>query len=187
MSTTPKIGLFPGTFDPITNGHLDVIQRGQRHFDKLVIAIGENPAKKPLFSTPERLDIIQSLINEQLDPSIVELQTYTGLTVDFAKQIGATAILRGLRNVTDLNFEFQLALTNRSIADIETIFIMSGETYGFTSSTLIKQIAAGGDINRLHDLLPHIVIEKLKQKKIDHGGKLPWRTIDHFTESTEAE
>ena len=187
MSTQQKIGLFPGTFDPITNGHLDVVMRGQRHFDKLIIAIGENPAKKPLFSTEERMQIIQHLIDEQLDGDVVELQTYNGLTVDFAKQIGATAILRGLRNVTDLNFEFQLALTNRAIADIETIFIMSGETYGFTSSTLIKQIASGGDIDRLRELLPEIVIQKLNKIKQDHGGKLPWRTIDHFTESGDAE
>ena len=183
MSKTEKIGLFPGTFDPITNGHLDVVKRGQDHFDRLVIAIGHNPAKKPLFSLEERIDIIQQLINEQCDPEIVEVQTFQGLTVDFAKSIGATAILRGLRNVTDLNFEFQLALTNRAIADIETIFIMSGEVHGYTSSTLIKQIASAGDIDRLHTLLPENVIEKMKEKKKQYGGKLPWRTVDHFTES----
>ncbi|HCD34391.1 MAG TPA: phosphopantetheine adenylyltransferase, partial [Phycisphaerales bacterium] len=93
----------------------------------------------------------------------VEVQSFKGLTVDFARQVGATVILRGLRNVTDLHHEFQLALTNRAVGDIETVFIMSGENFGFTSSSLIKQIAAGGKIDRLLPLLPKLVIDKLKE------------------------
>lgn len=181
MSRIEKIGLFPGTFDPITNGHLDVIQRGQHMFDKLIVAIGRNPAKEKLFTVEERQQIITQLINENCDGN-VEVQAYNGLTVDFAKKIGATAILRGLRNVTDLNFEFQIALTNRAIADIETLFLMTGEAYGFTSSTLIKQIAAGGGIDRMHRLLPEIVIEKLQQKQKEHNGKFPWQHVDHLKE-----
>ena len=181
MSDSPKIGLFPGTFDPITNGHLDVILRGQRLFDRLIVAIGHNPAKTQLFSMDERQAIIQSLIDENCDDHVT-VQCYQGLTVDFAREVGATAILRGLRNVTDLNFEFQLALTNRAIADVETVFTMTGDSYAFASSTLIKQIAAGGDIDRLHRMLPPLVIQKMKQKKQDNGGNLPWLHVDHFKE-----
>ncbi len=180
MPATPeKIGLFPGTFDPITNGHLDVIKRGQVLFDRLVVAVGHNPAKQQLFSVEERCEMIEALLRETCEPH-VEVQTFHGLTVDFARSIGATAILRGLRNVTDLHFEFQLALTNRAIADIETTFIMTGETYAFTSSTLMKQIAAGGEIDRLHRLLPPLVLEAMKRKKRENGGRIPWRTIDHL-------
>ncbi|MEO0477061.1 MAG: pantetheine-phosphate adenylyltransferase [Planctomycetota bacterium] len=177
---TPKVGLFPGTFDPITNGHLDIIKRGQDLFDRLIVAIGTNPAKRPIFTLDERREIITELINEHCGPQ-VEVDFFEGLTVDYARSIGATAILRGLRNVTDLNFEFQLALTNRAIAEIETVFVMSGEAYGFTSSTLIKQIAAGGEIDRLHPLLPTNVLQRLKQKKDELGGTLPWKHVDHLT------
>ena len=177
MPRRPKIGLFPGTFDPITNGHLDVIKRGQVLFDRLVVAIAHNPAKRELFAMEERQEMVRALLAEQCDDH-VEVASFNGLTVDFARQIGATAILRGIRNVTDLNFEFQLALTNRAIADIETVYMLSGEAYGFTSSTLIKQIATGGEIDRLQRLLPPLVIERLRQKKLDHGGKLPWASAD---------
>jgi len=158
----PRIALFPGTFDPITNGHLDVVQRAEGLFDELIIAIGTNPAKSDLFTADERRDMIETILDEQKITASVE--TYTGLTVDFARQRGAHVILRGLRNVSDLAFEFQLALTNRAVADIETVFILSGETYGFTSSSLIKQIAASGEIDRLQRLLPTTVIEAMKTR-----------------------
>ncbi|MEX2213780.1 MAG: pantetheine-phosphate adenylyltransferase [Phycisphaeraceae bacterium] len=169
MPHTPRIGLFPGTFDPITNGHVDVIRRGRVLFDKLVVAIGRNPLKAELFALEERLEMIESILSDCRDN--VEIQTYNGLTVDYAKSIGATAILRGLRNVTDLNYEFQLALTNRAVADVETVFIMTGESYAFTSSSLIKQIAAGGEIDRLHRLLPPVVLQRLREKKEELGDR----------------
>jgi len=178
MSSSPRIGMFPGTFDPITNGHLDVIRRGAVFFDQLIVAIGRNPAKSELFTIAERQEMITTLVRDCGSNIIV--RTYEGLTVDYARKIGAIAILRGLRNVTDLAYEFQLALTNRAVADIETVFIMSGEAYGFTSSTLIKQIASASEIDRLHRLLPPLIIEKIKEKKHKHGDKLPWDNVDGF-------
>jgi len=172
MSDQPSastIALFPGTFDPITNGHLDVIRRGQHLFDRLIIAIGHNPAKKSLFTLEERKAIVTELV---ADMPHIQVDSFQGLTVDYARRVGATVILRGLRNVTDLHYEFQLALTNRAVADIETVFIMTGEAYGFTSSSLIKQIVAGGGLERLDKLLPPAVINRLRQKIKDGGGSL---------------
>lgn len=180
MKDDIRTAIFPGTFDPITNGHLDVIKRGQSLFDRVVVAIGHNPAKREIFNLNERRDMISAILANEAPRVIVE--TYKGLTVDYARKIGATVILRGLRNVTDLHYEFQLALTNRAVADIETVFIMSGEAYGFTSSSLIKQIAAGGDIERLHRLLPPIALEALKEKKRLSGGKLAWQQTDDLKE-----
>ena len=180
MPAAPRIGLFPGTFDPITSGHVDVISRGRILFDRLIVAIAKNPSKSELFTLAERRDMIERIVRE-IGPTI-EVATYQGLTVDYARAIGATAILRGLRNVADLNFEIQLALTNRAVADIETVFMMADESQGFTSSSLIKQIAAGGDINRLHRLLPPIVLESLKRKKAEQGDHFLKLRRDGFTE-----
>lgn len=170
MSPSHRIAIFPGTFDPMTNGHLDVARRAQVLFDQFIIAIGHNPEKKQMFSVDERQTMIQQIVATECGPN-VQVQTYRGLTVDFARRIGASVIVRGLRNVTDLNFEFQLALTNRAMADIETVFIMSGEPFGFTSSSLIRQVAIGGEIDRLHRLLPGVVLKQLQQKKA--AGLLP--------------
>jgi pantetheine-phosphate adenylyltransferase len=168
MKAPPKIALFPGTFDPLTNGHLDVIKRGHALFDQLIVAIGQNPTKRPLFALNERVELARELVAD-CGPH-VRVEAYAGLTVDYARRVGATVILRGLRNVTDLHYEFQLALTNRAVADIETVFVMSGEMYGFTSSSLIRQIAAGGELDRLNKLLPPRVIEALKRKKAEMGA-----------------
>jgi pantetheine-phosphate adenylyltransferase len=154
-----KIGVFPGQFDPITNGHLDVIRRGVGLFDELIVAVGNNPDKKEMFELRDRVAMIKSLLKDIPGTSV---EKYTGLTVDFVKQSGATAILRGIRDVTDLRFEFQLALANRTVGDVETVFIMTGDQYALTSSSLIRQVVSlGGDVRQLRGVLPAIVIEKL--------------------------
>ena len=151
--------IFPGSFDPITNGHLDVIGRGVKLFDELIIAVGRSPIKKPLFTPQERVEMIAELIK---DMPRVSVESFEGLTVKYAKQRKADVILRGLRSLTDVQYEFQLAMTNRSVAGIETVFIMTGEQHGFTSSTLIREIASlGGDVSRL---VPKIVYARIQQK-----------------------
>jgi pantetheine-phosphate adenylyltransferase len=174
MAKTPKIALFPGTFDPITNGHLDVILRAEPLFDQLIVAVGRNPDKNAVFPPNDRVEMIREILKEKCPSVLVE--SYKGLTVDYARKIKATVILRGLRNVTDLHHEFQLALTNRAVGDIETVFIMTGENFGFTSSSLIKQIAAGGQIERLRALLPDLVINRLKAMTKEQLLK----SVDHF-------
>lgn len=170
---TPIIALFPGTFDPITNGHLDVIRRAQGLFGQLIVALGQNPEKELLFTLDERREMIERIVREQGLRASVE--SYSGLTVDYARRRGASVIVRGLRNVSDLQSEFQLALTNRAIADVETLFLMTAEQYGFTSSSLIKQIAAGGagggGIDRLAPLLPEVALEALKRKHESMAAK----------------
>jgi pantetheine-phosphate adenylyltransferase len=142
-----RIGVFPGMFDPITNGHLDVIGRGADLFDELIVAVGQNPEKASLLDQSRRVDIARRAIG---DLPGVRVESYQGLTVDFVRACGAVAILRGIRNSSDLQFEFQVALTNREVAGVETVFIMTSPQYAFTSSSLIRQIASqGGDVSAL--------------------------------------
>ena len=151
-----RIAVFPGSFDPITYGHLDVIKRGSGLFDELIVGVGTNPEKPHLMTVEARADIIKQVVANIPN---VHVEVFKGLTVDFAKKVGATAILRGIRNSSDLQFEFQVALTNRVVADVETVFIMTGPEYAFTSSSLIKEIAQmGGDVSALvpPEVLPHI-------------------------------
>jgi pantetheine-phosphate adenylyltransferase len=169
-----KIGVFPGQFDPITNGHLDVIRRGVQLFDELIVAVGINPEKRELFTHDERVRMIRSLLK---DEPRVRVEKYTGLTVDFVRQSKATAILRGIRDVSDLRYEFQLALANRAVGGVETVFIMAGDQYALTSSSLIRQVVAlGGDIRQLRAILPDIVIERLSEKHGKH--RLPKAEVD---------
>ncbi len=159
----PAIALFPGTFDPLTNGHLDLIRRARSMFGRLIVAVGTNPEKRALFSPEDRKSMIEKVLDaEHLGD--VQVHQYDGLTVDYARQVGAAVILRGIRNHADLNFEFQLALTNRAVADVETVFVMTSEQHGFTSSTLIKQIAASGRMDHLRRLLPALVVERIEEK-----------------------
>ena len=151
--------IFPGSFDPITNGHLDVVKRGMRLFDELIVAVGRSPIKNQLFTPEERVEMIAELIRDL--PGVV-VESFEGLMVNYAAQRHADVVLRGLRSLTDVQYEFQLALTNRAVAGIETIFIMSSEQYGFTSSTLIREVASlGGDLS---NLIPANVQRRLAER-----------------------
>ena len=151
--------IFPGSFDPITNGHLDVINRGMKLFDELIIAVGRSPIKNQLFTPEERVEMIAELLDAEKMPG-VSVESFEGLTVEYATLKKADVILRGLRSLTDVQYEFQLAMTNRAVAGIETVFILTSEQYGFTSSTLIRQIASlGGDLS---NLIPQNIQERLK-------------------------
>ena len=166
-----KRAVFPGQFDPITNGHLDVIRRGVGLFDELIVGVGINPDKRELFTLDERVQMIRELLK---DEPAARVESFSGLTVDFVRQQKATVILRGIRDVSDLRYEFQLALANRAVGNVETVFIMTGDQHALTSSSLIRQIfALGGDLKQLQGLLPDLVIRRLKQKKRDIAGMGP--------------
>lgn len=138
--------VYPGSFDPVTNGHLDLIHRAARLFDRLIVAIANNDAKQPLFSLKERQAMVRASIPQLPN---VEVDALTGLLVDYVEQKGGDAVIRGLRAVSDFEFEFQLALMNRKLNDrFETIFMMPKETYTFLSSKIVKEIARlGGDVS----------------------------------------
>lgn len=159
--------VFPGSFDPITNGHLDVIERGKKLFDELIIAVGTSPIKDALFTPEERVEMIKELL---VDTPRVLVESFDGLMVEFARQKNADVILRGMRSLIDVQYEFKLAMTNRAVAGIETVFVMTSAEYGFTSSTLIREVAAlGGDVSNLipKTIYQHVIerFEKLKNKE----------------------
>ncbi|MCK5283619.1 MAG: pantetheine-phosphate adenylyltransferase [Nanoarchaeota archaeon] len=154
-----KIAIYPGSFDPVTMGHVDVLKRALKIFDKVIVVVGENPNKKYLFSVEERKAMVESA-TEGLN---VEIDHFSGLLVDFTKKKNATAIIRGLRAVSDFDYEFQAALMNRKLDNtIETIFIMTRGMYCYLSSSVVKEVASlGGD---LKDLVSMNVAEELKKK-----------------------
>lgn len=162
-----KIAIYPGSFDPVTNGHIDIITRGLKIFDRIIVTILENPSKTLLFSLGERMDLLSEAL-QGIDN--VEIASYNGLLVDFAKQRNAAAILRGMRAVSDFEYEFQMALMNRKLErDIQTVFLMTGLRWIFTSSSIIKEAAKfGGDIE---SMVPEVVKNKLEEKfnvRINH-------------------
>ena len=155
-----KIAIYPGTFDPVTNGHLDVIKRAERIFDKVVVAIARNASKEPTFSEEERMQLIRGNIPAG---SAVEVLAFDGLIVDLAEELGAIALIRGLRAISDFEYEFQMAQMNRHLDDkIETIFLMPNEEYFFTSSHLIKNVFQFTD--REKHLIPSNVHAALSKK-----------------------
>lgn len=181
------LAIYTGSFDPITYGHLDVLARSRHLFDEVILAIGRNPNKAALFSFEERTELARSLVGDLVrhepDAAQVRVETYTGLTVDFAQEVGAVAIIRGIRNVSDLASECQLAITNRQVAGIETVFIVTGEAFAYTSSSLIQQIAAlGGSLDKLNTLVPPVVIDALRRKRDDPSNQLGRLAKDQLAE-----
>jgi pantetheine-phosphate adenylyltransferase len=152
--------MYPGSFDPITNGHVDIIERGLRVFDRIVVAVLENPKKAPLFTTKERVRMIQDIFASKKE---VEVRAFDGLLVDFARARGTRVVMRGLRAISDFEYEFQMALMNRNLApDIETFFMMPNVNYSFLSSNLVREVAAlGGSVE---GLVPGPVARKLRDK-----------------------
>tara|TARA_B100001057_G_C22165430_1_gene687307 strand:- start:7 stop:504 length:498 start_codon:yes stop_codon:yes gene_type:complete len=145
-----KIGLYPGTFDPLTNGHLDIITRSSSLCDKLIIAVAKNTSKNPFFSISERIDIInEALISNKIDNKLVYAQSFDNLLIDFAKINSVSIIIRGLRVVSDFDYEFQMAGMNKRLnSEIETVFLMASETNQFIASRFVKEVASlGGDVS----------------------------------------
>src|SRR5437763_640336 len=156
----PVIAIYPGSFDPLTNGHLDLIERGSKIFDKLIIGILRNSEKEPLFSIPERRDMIEEMTAQY---SNVEVDTFDGLLVEYGMRKKATAVLRGIRAISDYEYELQMALMNRKLEpNLETVFMMPAETYSYLSSRLVREIARlGGSIE---GLVPQMVEQRLREK-----------------------
>jgi len=156
----PDIAVYPGSFDPITNGHLDILQRALKIFDKIIVAVAKNPVKKTLFTTEERMEMIR--ISLQDHPQVA-IDTFDGLLVNYAKQQNARAILRGMRAVTDFEYEFQLAMMNRRLEpEIETVFLMTGLRWVFLSSSILKEAAVHG--GNIEGMVPEIVFNRLREK-----------------------
>jgi len=164
----PSIAIYPGSFDPITNGHLDLIQRGSRLFDKLIVSILRNDAKEPLFSVEERIEMLREVVH--VYPN-VDVDSFDGLLVDHAAGRSATVMLRGIRAISDYEYELQMALMNRRLnPGLETIFLMSNEAYSFISSRLVKEVfGLGGNIS---GLVPPSVEARLKRRmaKVNQRG-----------------
>jgi pantetheine-phosphate adenylyltransferase len=157
----PRIAIYPGSFDPLTNGHLSLIQRGLKIFDGLVVAVANNPDKTPLFSVDERKQLIVDAVGGD---ERVEVDSFDGLLVEYAKKRGVHTVLRGLRAVSDFEYEFQLANMNRKLdPQFDSVFVMTGEDYFYVSARLVREVARfGGDVS---DLVPKNVLQALERKR----------------------
>lgn len=156
--------IFPGSFDPLTNGHLDIIRRSAPLFDEMIVAVLNNPDKQPMFSVDERCEMIRDILpGVETDDCHMVVESFSGLTADFARQKNATAIVRGIRAVSDYEYELRMALMNRRLEpQIETVFLMAGEEYSYVSSTLMKQVFLLG--GRVEGLIPELVESRMRQK-----------------------
>jgi len=160
-----KIGIYPGTFDPITHGHTDIITRSLHVFDKVMVAVAPNPTKHPLFNLAERLDMVKLVMKDLGQAGQIEVVTFEGLLVDYVQRSGSHTIIRGLRAISDFEHEFQMALINRKLAkQVETLFLMSSEEYSYLSSTIIKDIAnhRGSLTAFLHPEVAHRLQERIR-------------------------
>jgi pantetheine-phosphate adenylyltransferase len=156
----PVTAIYPGSFDPVTNGHLDLIARGAMIFDQLIVAVAQNFDKEPLFAVKERVEMLEAVTFEWKN---VEVEVFEGLLVNYARSEGASVIIRGIRAVSDYEYELQMAMMNRKIEpDIETVFMLPAEAYSYISSRLVKELARlGGPIK---DLVPPLVVDRLRSK-----------------------
>jgi pantetheine-phosphate adenylyltransferase len=160
------VAIFPGSFDPITNGHLDIVERGLSVFREIIIAILMNPEKRPLFTVDERVETLRQVFRK--NPR-VRVDTFSGLLVDYAERVGASVIIRGIRAISDFEFEFQMALMNRRLDPrIETVFMMPAESYTYVSSRLVKEVFQLG--GRVSGLVPPGVEKRLREKYRPRGG-----------------
>jgi pantetheine-phosphate adenylyltransferase len=162
MSNPEIVAIYPGTFDPLTNGHVDIIQRGSRLFDRIVVGILHNIEKSPLFTVAERVEIARDVFSPYAN---VEVDTFDGLLVDYARRKGASVIVRGLRAISDFEYEMQMALMNRHLnPEVETVFMMPAEPYTYVSSRLVKEVVAlGGSVTTL---VPSLVEARLRDKRL---------------------
>lgn len=156
-----RIAVYPGSFDPVTNGHLDIIRRASRIYDRLIVGVLNNPSKRsPMFSVDERIELIREVTD---DIENVEVDSFTGLLVDFAKSKGAQVIVKGLRTVADFEYEFQMALLNKALnPEYETVFLMTDTKYSYISSSMVKELA--GFKGNLTGLVPERIVEKIRKK-----------------------
>jgi len=163
--TQSRIGIYPGTFDPITNGHADIIRRAIRVVDRLVVGVARNDGKGPLFATDERVEIVRDEVAhlENGDAERIEVRAFDSLLVNFAQSVGATVVIRGLRAVSDFEYEFQMAGMNARLnPGIETVFLMASDRFQFISSRFVKEIGAlGGDVS--HFVSPHVAVRLLER------------------------
>ncbi|HET6201359.1 MAG TPA: pantetheine-phosphate adenylyltransferase [Planctomycetota bacterium] len=172
MGNASKRALYPGTFDPVTLGHLDLIRRGCDLFGRLAVAVAENASKEPVFTVEERVEMLRG----ETKGLPVEVDSFRGLVVDYCRRRGYGVILRGLRTVSDFEYEFQMALTNRALArDVETVFMMANEKYAYLSSRLIKEVlAAGGDVGGfLTSGVAKAMRDRLEEMERSAGGNRP--------------
>lgn len=172
MSTSPsppsRLAIFPGSFDPLTNGHVDIVERGAQLFDRVIVAVLNNREKTPLFSVDERLAIIRDVFRHRPN---VQADSFDGLLVDYARRQGASVLIKGLRAMSDFEYEYQMALMNRRLSpQLDTVFMMPAEQYTYISSRLIKEVfALGGAVD---GLVPPIVEEQLRQKQASRDRRL---------------